>query len=71
MKSGWLERLISVVLGLFEAVLGGVQFSSVSANILIQEISSNFKKFLKNLKFPSEKLYFQRIFYGRIFVGFT
>ena len=71
MKSGWWERLISVILDLFEAVLGRVQFPSFSANIRILEISSNFKKFSKILKLASEKLYFQRILYGRIFVGFT
>ena len=71
MKSGWWERLVSVVLDLFEAVLGRVHFPSVSGNIRILEISSKFKKFLKILKMASEKLYFQRILYGRIFVGFT
>ena len=43
----------------------------VSANIRILGISANFKKFLKILKLASEKLYFQRILYGRIFVRFT
>ena len=71
MKSGWFERSISVVLDLFEVVLVGIQFPCVSANIWMQEISLNFKKFSKILKFASEKLYFQRILYGRIFVGFT
>ena len=75
MKSGWLARLISVMLDLFEAVLGrvqfSIQFSSFSANIRLLGISSNFKKFPIFLKLASEKLYFQRILYGRIFVGFT
>ena len=47
-----------------------VQFPSVSGNIRYLEISSEFKKFLKILKMASEKLYFQRILYGRIFVEF-
>ena len=60
MKSGWLdwlERIISLSLDLFKAVLGRVQFPSVSANIRILEIWSNFKKFPKILKLASEKLY--------------
>ena len=60
-----------LILNFGKAVLGRAQFLSVSANIRILEISSKFKKVLKILKFASEKLYFQRILYGRIFVGFA
>ena len=66
--------MIEVSFCSFDHVLnrfGRVQFPSVSANIRNLEISLNFKKVLKILKFTSEKLYFQRILYARTFVEFT
>ena len=68
------RMVMKVTIRSFESVLscfGKVQFLSVSVNIRILEISSNFKKFSKVLKLVSEKLYFQGILYGRIFVEFT
>ena len=47
----------------FSFFLWRVQFRSVSANIRFQEVSSNFKKFSKDLKFSCQRNFIFRGFY--------